>query len=172
MDIGAVLGKIGFDPSTFIVTIINFLIVFFVLRKFVFTKLMDTIENRQAIIQKGLEDAEKAGHELSMAEQKANEIIEESKVEANKIVAESKDEAVKVSELERSSTEKELQRIREEADKRIEEDRSKMIDEIKKDAADLAILATEKIIENKLDSEEDKKLINSYLDNLGEVDEK
>ncbi len=43
-----------------------------------------------------------------------------------------------------------------------------MIASLKKETADLAIMATEKIIKEKLDKKRDREIIDSYLDQLEE----
>jgi F-type H+-transporting ATPase subunit b len=168
MDIGEILGKIGFDPSTFFVTIINFLIVFFLLKKFLFDKIGQTLTDRQKAVQKGIEDAQKAGYELSLAEQKSDEIIGEAQKKANSIIEKSWKEATDLAEVEKQKSLDEISKLHEDSAKQLELDRLSMISEIKKEAADLAILATEKIIEKELDHDHDRKIIDKYLKDLGE----
>jgi F-type H+-transporting ATPase subunit b len=81
-----ILGKIGFDWQVALANLVNFLIIFFVLKKFAFKPIGKIIKERQEKIQKGLDDAKQAESALSVANSTKEEIIKEAKDEARKIV--------------------------------------------------------------------------------------
>jgi F-type H+-transporting ATPase subunit b len=79
------LKAVGFEPTKFIFTIVNFLIVFFILKKFLFGSIIQTLEERKVKISKGLDQAELAEKQLSLAKEEAEKIINEAKVHAEKM---------------------------------------------------------------------------------------
>jgi F-type H+-transporting ATPase subunit b len=100
----AILGTVGFDWHAALANFVNFLIVFVLLYKFVFTKLGKTIDTRSKTIAKGLDDAKESARLLSSAEQEKNAIlgdahnkhvaiIEEASEKAEVLAAEIKKEA-------------------------------------------------------------------------------
>ena len=73
-----ILGKIGFDWQVALANLINFFIVFLLLKKFFFKKIKETIRERRNKIEKGLEDAEKAAESLKSAEIEKDSIVKEA----------------------------------------------------------------------------------------------
>ncbi len=82
----SILGKVGFDWQVALANLVNFLIIFFILKKFAFKPIGKIIKERQEKIQKGLDDAKQAEAALSVAHNTKEEIIKEAKDEARKIV--------------------------------------------------------------------------------------
>lgn len=78
----SVLQSIGFNSHVALANFVNFLIVLFVLNKFVFKKVIKTIDERDSIIKKGLTDASQAEANLKSANKMSEEIISEAKQKA------------------------------------------------------------------------------------------
>ena len=80
------LEKLGLEPHILLAQIINFLILIFVLRRFLYKPLIKFLDKRKDIIEKGLNDAQKAKEELSKIQTiKEEKIIEVSKKVFSKI---------------------------------------------------------------------------------------
>jgi F-type H+-transporting ATPase subunit b len=84
------LDNIGFDLRLAIAHFINFLIVFIVLTKFVFKPLNQKITERQAKIDAGLRDAEKAKQDRLQAEAEREEALAVARKDADAILQEAK----------------------------------------------------------------------------------
>lgn len=152
MEIIEALGNIGFDWRIAVANFINFVIIYWLLNKFVFKQLTATLEERRNKIEEGLQLAkdaqvikEKANNEreeiLRSARSEATEIIAQAKSKQETIVAESADKA------------------RAEADKIITESKTKATNEIQEarrkfsnEAAGLVVKATEKLLRKNLDN--------------------
>ncbi len=78
----SVLHSIGFNWHVALANFVNFLIILFILNKFVFKKIIKTIDNRDGIIKRGLEDASLAETNLKKANELGENIITEAKVKA------------------------------------------------------------------------------------------
>lgn len=86
-----VLANIGFDWQVALANFVNFLIVFWILKKYVFKPIGKTIEERNALIDSGIENAKNSENELRLAQEKAEEEIKNARSEANQIVARAKE---------------------------------------------------------------------------------
>jgi len=86
--IGDVLGNLGFDWKVALANLVNFLIIYYLLRNVVFKKLGHAIKERQEKIQKGLDDAKKAESALVMAESEKEEILKKAQKESKNITEE------------------------------------------------------------------------------------
>lgn len=104
----SVLESIGFNWHVALANFINFLIILFVLNKFVFKKVVNLVEDREKKIKDGLSNASNAELALKNATQKGEELVfdaknageeilrkalDKSKLESEEIVARSKQDA-------------------------------------------------------------------------------
>lgn len=163
-----VIESLGVDGRMMLFSTINFLGVFVLLKIFLFGRIGKFLENRRGIIQKSLDDAEKVSKNLAEAEKEKEKIIMDASTKANNIVNTANEESDKIVSDAKNDALEEAKSIEEKAKRKLEIERAEMIKELKRETADLAIVATEKILDEKLDADTDKKLIEKYLDKLGE----
>ena len=88
-----VLNNIGFDWQVALANFINFLIIFWILKTWVFGPVEKIINERKAKIAEGLEQAQESEKELLHAKEAATNEIKRAKSQANQIMAEAKDTA-------------------------------------------------------------------------------
>ena len=149
-----------------IAQILNFLILVFVLAKFAYKPVVRIMDERKNKIAGDLEAAEKAKDEaeavkaeyaakLANARQEAQAIIDNARKTAqaahDKIVAETKAEQDQI-----IATAKEA----------IALEKKKAMDDIRVQVISLSMIAAGKIVEQKLGSEEDKKLAGEIVDSI------
>jgi F-type H+-transporting ATPase subunit b len=112
-----ILDNFGFNPILFTAQIINFVIIFFVLKKILYKPVMDTLKKRDEEIKKGLKDKEDAEKLLLEAEEKESKILKDAQTKAEKIIADAKLEATdtkaQIEESARKEAEKMLSQARE-----------------------------------------------------------
>lgn len=153
--------------SQIIATIINFAILYFVLRHFLFKPVNDTINNRQNQIvdniNKAEEDRKKAEelrienqNQLSQAKQEGKNIVEEYKVKADKV-------STDILQGARKEAETILERAKVEA----EREKEKAADEIKNQVVDLAVVLSSKALEESVNEEQHRRLIKDFIAKVG-----
>lgn len=151
------------DGKLIIAQLVNFAIVFFVLYKFAYGPVLKLLNERTKKIEKGLKDAEASHKKLAEISEKEAAVLVEARKSAQEIIKRSEDSAVKNAEgivtLAKEQTEKMLAV----AQKQIEQEKEKILAEAKSEIANLVVMATEKIINEKLDSAKDKELINQII---------
>ena len=91
MNLLDILGRIGFDWQVALANLVNFLIIFWILKRFAFKPMQEVIAKRRKAIDAGLDQAKEAETELMMAKQKAEGIVSEAKQEANALVSNAKE---------------------------------------------------------------------------------
>ena len=137
--------------ATFIAQILNFLFLVFVLAKFAYKPLMKMMEERKNKIAGDLANAEKAKEDA--ARQEAQEIVENARRTAqaahDKIMAETKAEQEQAIASAKDAITREKQQA---------------LGEIRAQVINLSLIAASKIVEQKLGSEEDKKLAGDIVD--------
>jgi len=105
------LEEFGFNPTLFVAQIINFVIIFFVLKKILYKPVMDIISKRDKEIRQGLKDKEEAEILLEKAQEKEKEILQKAQKRAEQIINEAKIEATDIKNQSEENTKKDAERI-------------------------------------------------------------
>ena len=146
-------------PGLYIWTIITFLLLFFVLRKFAWKPLLNALNEREDFISNSLKDAEKAREELENINQESQDIITNARSEAQSILADGKSAAENIKQQTISDAKDQSAKIIEDAKKQIEAEREKAMSKIKDEIVDISLNVAQKLISKNLSSEDNKKLI-------------
>lgn len=144
-------------------TILTFVVVLLVLRRFAWKPILGAMEARERGIQQLLDDADKARADAEKLLQEYRRQLAEARGEAQRILGEGKSAAERVREemLERARAEAEAIVTR--AGGEIDLERRKALAEIRERAVDLAIGAAGKVIEESLDDERHRRIAEDYL---------
>lgn len=154
-----ILGKIGFDWRMAIANLANFLLIFWLLKRYAFAPVSRMVAKRQAEVNKGLEDAEKARTELMMAKENYEREMSEARAQAQEIVAKAHDEATNMIGVAEKNAQEKVQKIVAEAKESIVAERVRMERELQAKTVDIALEVASKIIKQKLDPATEATLI-------------
>ena len=153
---------VGIVPWNFIATICNLFIQVYLIKRFLFKPVNEMLEKRRAKADAEIQDAEvmKAEYEKNMqeAKEKANDIV----LTAQKTAAVQSEEMLK----EASS---QVTAMKEKAEKDIAQERRKAVNEIKGEIGGMAVEIAGKVIEREINEEDHTKLINDFIENVGEA---
>ncbi len=166
MDILEILGRIGFDWRVFVFNLFNFLVIALLVRRFFFKKIMETIAERQRLINEGLQNAEMAKAELASSQRKGEEIIQQAKSEGNTLVKDSVTRAEAAALQIHSEAEAKAVQTHEKAKQQAVQERGQMFSDFKKEAADLVVLATEKLLNKKSSSKAQTEDVESLIQSM------
>ncbi len=163
MSILEVLGNIGFDWQVALANLINFLVVFWLLKRYAFKPLMGIIRERQAKIQEGLEHAQSAEAEFVVARQQSENIISDARKEANGIVAIAHDRGENLVTEATSKAQLQAERIAENAERDAKKEYERILSEFKEQAASLVVSGIEKILREEVTKEQSVALSKKAL---------
>lgn len=110
-----ILNDFGFDPILLGAQIINFLIIFFVLRKFFYKPILEMLQKRQQTIEVGIKQAEEAAKLLERTTEKEKVILKTAQAEAKKLLDEAKQQRMDVLKQTEQETKKQAEIILKEA---------------------------------------------------------
>ena len=154
---------IKFEFWYIIEAVANVLILFVLLRIFLFKPINKMKSERTRTIQDNLDSAEKARSEAEELRQQYEDSISEAKEKANQIIMKAHEDA----ESERSAiirkSQEEAEKIVADADKTIENERKRVLRQAQSEIADLAIEAASKIIGENVDDEKNRRLVDKFL---------
>ncbi len=142
---------------------INFLLLLYLLNRFLFKPLLARMDERSAKIEKGLEDAETAARDRELARAEREAAVSEARKEAaemlaraNKIAEDTRNEILTDA---RTEAEKVTQRAREE----INAEKEKAMSELRSQVADLALDAAAKLVRSDMNATTQRRLVEEFL---------
>ncbi|MDP1620248.1 MAG: F0F1 ATP synthase subunit B [Candidatus Moranbacteria bacterium] len=157
------LDNLGIDGRLLLAQLINFVILLAVLYKFAYGPVLKILEERTKKIENGLKDAEESHKKLAEISEKEAAVLVEARKNAQQIIKKSEEAAVKNAEEIIVLAKDQSIKMLEQAKKQIEQEKEKILAEVKTEVAELIMVATGKIIDEKLDSEKDRDLINRSI---------
>lgn len=159
-------GLLDVNPGLIFWTLITFILLLFVLKKFAWKPILNALSERENLIKESLEKAEIAKNEAEklIEENKAN--LDKAEEEAQKIIAQSREYAEKLKAQMLWESSVEAKKKIDEAMIEIERKNQEAFNQMKDQIASIAVEAAEKIIRENLDETKQKNLVNKYLDDL------
>jgi len=162
-------GLLDVNPGLIFWTIITFLILLFILKKTAWKPILQALKEREDNIRASLEKAEQARKEAEEILEKNRKNLSEAEEQVKKIIEEGREYASKLRNEIISRANVEAQKMLENAKQEIENKKQEALIELKGIVADLSIQAAEKILEETLDKEKHKKLVEKLIQNLPKV---
>ncbi len=149
----------GFDPTFFVAQIINFLILAFIFKKFLYKPLLKLLKERAKTIEKGLADAQKAQLELEKANNRSEEILKKAAQDAEKILDETKKNAEEIRSELLESSKAESQKIIEQARLTAEQEFVKAQEKARDMSLDLSQKILDKVLGELFTKQEKEKIL-------------
>lgn len=159
---GDLFGTLGIDWTALLLQTISFIILVFILAKWIYPPIAAMLDRHDKKIEDAMKAAEEAKAAADESEAKTAALLEQSRAEAADIVAAAKKESaeiiVKAEEDATTRAEAIISNARADLERDVEQARAALRGEM----VDLVALATEKIIDTKI-STQDENLINTVL---------
>lgn len=148
-------------------TLIIFLILLFVLMKFAFPPILGYAAAREKRIQDALDESKRQREEAERLLETQRHELARARGEAQQLIAEGRQGADKIRQelLTRAKAEQEELITRAKAD--IEAERLKAVESVRREAVDIALAAAAKLVGQRLDSENDRRIVNDFLNRVG-----
>ena len=157
------MDQLGLNLGYLLLQIFNFLILFVILRAWVYKPILGLLDKRRQNIAQGLEDARVAAEARANAEKEAAKIIADAKAEAGKVVREANDRAQGVAQEVKAEAEAEASKAREAALAEAEAERNRILGDLRGQVAALSIAATQKLVGEALDDKRQHALLDEFF---------
>lgn len=152
-------GVLGIDWRLLVLQTISFLIVLWVLKRFVYPPLTRALDERQKTIEASLKAAKEAETQAEKTQAKVEKLLSDARAQASEITATAKTEASSTIEAAEAKAKAKAERLLEQAHEQMEQDVLAARSALKQDTIELVALATEKIVREKVNSKQDTVLI-------------
>ena len=161
-------GLVELNASLFL-NLLNFLIIFLLLKHFLFTPVTEHLEGRRSKIQSALDEADETRKEAGSLKEQYETNMQNIRDERNEIIQKAtKSGESRKAEIIKEARE-EAEKIKERAEKEMSRERQKMINELKDQTSSIAMLAASKVLEKELDEKSHENHIQEFINEVGDV---
>ncbi len=155
--------SLGVNLPLLVVFIINFIVLFILLRLFLYKPVLKMLDERAKRTKEGMELAEATKKEYEQAKGEVQKQIENGRQEAQAIIAQALQTGERLKEESRAEATRQAQVIIDRTRAELDSERDKIVDGLRKEFVDIAISAAEKVIKETLDKEKHRRLIEETL---------
>lgn len=158
-----------FFPSLFVWTFISFIILIILLRLFVWKRLMEAINKREATIKEALSEAEKNHQDALKLLEEYQKKLAKSEKEALKIIENGQKSAEEVKKDILEKAKQEGDKLIKRAQTEIKREKESALSELQAKIAELTTISLTKIVERSFREEEQKKILDKSISEIREV---
>jgi F-type H+-transporting ATPase subunit b len=144
-------------------TLIAFFCAFLILRRLAFPRIQEALEKRRRMIEESISHAEQMRREADELLEEYRARLREAREQAEDIVVRARRAAEALQDETRAQSRKQREEMLEAARRDIEAETRRALDEIRKEVADLTVIATEKVTRKSLDDDDHRRLIQEAL---------
>jgi F-type H+-transporting ATPase subunit b len=153
----------GVDLPKLLFQVINFLLLLYLLNRFLFKRVLTLLDERGTKISKGLEDAEAAARDRELARAEREAALDEARKEAQAMIA----RATKIADDSRAEilaeAKAQAEKVTARATEEINAEKDRAMAELRATVADLALEAAGKLVRSEMDSKTQRRLVEEFL---------
>lgn len=158
------IDALGIDIKILIAQLVNFAIIYFVLKKFAWNKIMAFLEKRQQEIEQGLNNAKEAEKTLESSNAIKEEMVIEARRQAAQIVGDAQAQANQIGDEIINKAQEKASQIMQNGEAEIAKQKSQMLREVKDELADLVVLGVQNVVATGIDKNQvQEKYLNESL---------
>lgn len=156
------------DPGLAIWMAFTFLLVLLILRRFAWPSITSALSSRETKIQESMNRAEKALEEAKQIQADNQKARREAEQEAQQILRQARETAERLRTEELDKTKAIIQQTQEQAQAEIEREKLSALQELRSEVSALAIQAAGKIIDENLNDDRQRRLVDKFIDDLAQ----
>lgn len=142
---------------------ICFALVAFLLSRFAFPKLRETVEARERSIQNALEEAERSRGEAKKLLEEYKGQLSQARSEANRVIEDARRQGEEVRRDIVARAERDAETIVSRAREQIDAERNRTVQELRGQIAQISIDLAEKVVGRSLDGQAQRELVDAYI---------
>lgn len=153
----------GVDPILLGAQVVNFLIIFFILKKFLYKPVLDVLKKRQIIIKDGLKQAEEARIKLEKVVIDEKDILRQAQLQSKKIIEDAKYESIKMSKRMNDDAKKQTEKMLKDAKDQITRESHEAEKRLAINTTKIAVSILEKALSEFFSTREQKEIVSNAL---------
>ncbi len=161
-----ILKQFGINPVLLAAQVVNFLLLLFILKKFLYKPILKVLEERKKKIEESLKNAEEIGKRLLRVAEDEEERIQKASLEGEKIIKEAQLSAAQIIEDGKERAEHLSQRILNEGRVELQLEKERLQQEVRGDLGNILLLSLQKITGKMFSRKDQKQLIEQAVKHL------
>ena len=161
-----ILNEFGFDIKLFAAQIVNFLVIAFIFKKFLYKPILATLKKRKELIAKGLKDAQKASEALENAEEQKNKILNTASKESERILNEAKQQSQVTREEIINAAKTDVEKLMIQTRLQIKQEHENFMKDVKSTSLEMSRVILSEAVRELFDKKEQEILIKKGLTRL------
>jgi F-type H+-transporting ATPase subunit b len=158
------ISELGISLPTLLTQVITFIILLVVLRFVAYKPIMRMLDERSRRIKESMDQAESIKAQTARTQEEVKKQLEEASREGQERIARALKAGEEVKQKAQEDAKKEAETLVNRARVEIQRERDDAITEVRREFADLTVLAAGKVIEKTLDKEKHRELIEKVLE--------
>jgi F-type H+-transporting ATPase subunit b len=163
----ATSGPLVVNGGLVIWTLVVFGLLLFILKKWAYPPMIAAVEAREKALEDQLAEAERNRREAAELLAQHQKLLADGRAQAHALLAEARTASEKERALAIEKTRQEQEELLERARRDIASERDRAVVELRREAVDLSLAAATKLIGERLNSENDRRIVQDYLASLG-----
>ena len=151
------------DPGLFIWTIVTFMVLVVLLRKFAWKPMLAALEHRRVVIAGAVEDARKAKDELERVQKNSAAILAEARVEAEAIAGRVRADMEQFRVESRQKAVADAAALVKTAERDIQLQTTRAVEQIRREAIDLSVAIASKLLQRNVSAADNDKLLDEMI---------
>ncbi len=160
------VGLFSVDLGLSVWTIVVFLLLLWVLRRFAWGPILGALDDRERRIQSSIDEANRLREEAEDLLKEHQAKVAQAQKEAQEIVNESRQAGERLRREVEEKARAEADRILKRAQWEIGLEKDRVLEEVRRESVDLVLAAASRLLQKELDQEADRELVKRYLDEL------
>ncbi len=154
------------EPMLLLAQIVNFGILLFILKRFLYKPILKVLEERKRKIEVSIKQTEDIQNKFDEAAKKSAELINKGCDEASRIIDEAKEEAKALAMQIQAETKQSVADTIKKTQDSLELEKQKMVAQARSQIVDMVASATEKVVSKSLKGADNERLIQEAIKNI------
>lgn len=155
--------QFGVQPVLLAAQAVNFLVLLFILKKFLYGPVLRVLDERKKRIAQSLKEAEEIEKKLAKTEEDRQKTLQKALDEAQRLIDDATKSANQIVGEARGKAVKDMEEIMKKGQEAVRLEKEKMRQEIRQELGELVAISLEKVVKKSLNLKDQKRLIQETL---------
>ena len=164
-----ILKNFGVNPILLAAQIVNFLIILFVLKKFLYKPILELLKKRQTMIKEGIKQAEESRNRLEKVVIEEKDILRNAQLQAKKLIEDARQESIELTLQMNDNAKKQTEKMLKDAKDQIARESLETEKRLAVNTSKLAVSFLEKALAGFFSAKEQKKVVSNALRKIKKI---
>jgi F-type H+-transporting ATPase subunit b len=165
-----IIKNFGLNPMLLFAQIVNFIIILFILKKFLYKPILEVLKKRQITIKEGLKQAEDARTKLEKVVIEEKNILRQAQLQSKKIIEDAKEESLEITKQINLDAKKQTEKLLFDAKEQITRESTEAEKRLAVNTSKLAVTLLKKSLTDFFSSKEQEEVLAQALKKIKKID--